>query len=228
VGTSIKTVPIKVKPRVVPLASVASVAPIVPVVPGAPAAPAVSDTLSPNSLMVLNDDTLRAVLDNCDYPTLMSLSMTNKRLRDLINQKFSQEASFAATFLKHTPEDEKLFIEKLYHLNFYQNADPRGIRIDNVIISHNPLRINSTWTKHNNLIRNDDLWYIGPDEHRYGRPAKTHYSSSGEVESRMWYRNGQLHRVGGPAIITYNKKGQIRRKEWYQNGNPILVERLRK
>jgi hypothetical protein len=151
--------------------------------------------------------------------------MTNTRLRDLINQKFSQEARFASKFLNHKPENERLFIEKLYHLNSYQNADPRDITINNISISSS--RIDSTWTKGNNMVKNDSQWYIGSLPHRYDKPAVIHYNYHGKVMTRIWYQIGLLHRVGGPAIINYNEKGQVLRKEWYQNGRPVLVERLR-
>lgn len=189
----------------------------------------------------LYDDAIWLILDKCDYPTLKSLAKTNKRFLTLVTQKFSHEAKVGELLLG-PQKNKRLFIEKLYHLNSYRSADPRGITISK-----------SGWTKGTNKIVHgpgvhDAYWYLGTDLHRYDGPARTecegkiiykwwynhgkvhrtdgpaleHWAScaGGKWYIQRWYIQDQFHRDDGPAIITqYLDKDQYD-ETWYRNGNP--------
>ena len=151
----------------------------------------------------LNDDTIMSIIDKCDYPTLKALANTNKRILALITQKFDHEAIVASRVLGEQ-KDKRLFIEKLYHLNSYQSADPRGITITG-----------TTWTKGNNSIKDDNYWYIDGKFHRYDGPARSIYDRNSAHLS--WFNHGNLHRSDGPAEITRNL--EYLTHIWCRNGD---------
>ena len=150
----------------------------------------------------LHDDAIGLILDKCDYPTLKSLAKTNKQFLTLITKKFNHEAKVAEQLLGPQKDNNRLLIEKLYHLNSYQSADPRGITISE-----------SGWTKGENKIEHGEMhdayWYLGTKLHRYDGPARTD-CKNGIIEYKEWYNHNKLHRTDGPAL------------EWWQSRNGII------
>lgn len=190
-------------------------------------------------LEILYDDAIWLILDKCDYFTLKTLAKTNKRFLDLITQKFRHEAKVAERLLG-PQKNKRLFIEKLYHLNSYQSANPRGITISK-----------TGWSKGTNKIQhgpgmNDAYWYLGTKFHRYDGPARTdckngiivykgwynhgklHRTDGPALEiweaskcyTHQWRLNGELHRDNGPAVIVQYFDGEQYDESWYRNGYP--------
>lgn len=162
----------------------------------------------------LDRSTLRFVMDQMDYPTLISLSKTNKELHALVQARFDGQAEHAIAKLKLPSDTNKSeLIEKLYHMNNYQNASLKDITISNrgynvwikkgyIIISHDGIR--QTWRTPNGISR-----LMGPAFQEWRNGIKT---------LEEWYLNGQFHRTDGPACQAWNPNGFKTKTQWYYQG----------
>lgn len=189
----------------------------------------------------LDKSTLRFVMDQMDYPTLISLSKTNKELNALVQARFNGQAANAIAKLKLPSDTNKSeLVEKLYHLNEYQSGDCTGITIKSyrdyylwfkgacfIAIYHDGTR--ETWKTSEgfsrlmgpavqdwrNGVKVSEEWYLNGKLHRIDGPARQTWRDSGFKTEASWYYQGKLHRKGGPAQELRDDRGH--EYNWYIN-----------
>lgn len=163
------------------------------------------------------------ILDKMHYKDLKRYALTSRSNLEKIREYIAHVALIARDKLgSMVPEHmtSRELVERIYHLNFYKNANMDGILIT-------PQRAPTQWSKGNNVIRlhlennpagviTQEANLLGMLHHRYDAPGKTRWQNGVKI-AEYWYMADKLHRIGAPAITRW-KDGEKVLEQWYVDG----------
>lgn len=120
----------------------------------------------------------------------------------------------------HAYMEDKVLLDRIYHLNSYKSDDINGIVItgENWYKGLNRITISTAYTETTDKMVVEE-WVINDQLHRESGPAETIWDAGTcHVQRESYYKEGKLHRVDGPACTRWNEGVKVE-ETWYINGD---------